>query len=53
MTLATLRVMGYCMMMGQVAGTAAAASVRQGIGIAGIDVPVLQSRLRQDGIVSI
>jgi hypothetical protein len=46
----SLRVMGYCMMMGQVVGTAAAASISENVPVARIDVPALQERLREDGL---
>ncbi len=52
-TQAALRVMGYCMMMGQVAGSAAAAAVRENTVVAEINVPTLQAWLRDDGIVNI
>ena len=51
--LATIRVMGYCMMMGQVVGSAAAASVKETAAVGAIDVAGLQRRLRDDGIPNV
>ena len=47
------RVMGYCCMMGQAAGTAAALAARDGILPGEIYIPALQERLRKDGIPNI
>lgn len=47
------RVMGYCCMMGQAAGTAAALAARGGILPGEIDIPTLQERLRKDGIPNV
>ncbi len=47
---ATLRVMGYCFMMGQVTGTAAAQSVRESKAAADISIADLQRNLATDGI---
>jgi hypothetical protein len=52
-TQATLRVMGYCMMMGQVIGTAAAGAVNEDVPVGAIDVSRLQERLRKDGIENV
>lgn len=45
-----LRIMGYCFMMGQAAGSAAAIAVNTGNSPAEIDVSALQQQLRQDGV---
>lgn len=45
------RNMAPCMVMGQAAGTAAALAAAYGISIADVDVPNLQDRLKQDGVL--
>ena len=45
-----LRIMGYCFMMGQAAGSAAAIAVEAGERPADIDVTALQRQLRRDGV---
>lgn len=47
------RVMGYCMMMGQVAGTAAALSAKEGILPTELDVKKLQATLKTDGMETV
>ena len=49
---ATLRVMGYCFMMGQVTGTAAVQSVCERKAAADISVADLQQKLATDGILN-
>jgi hypothetical protein len=46
---ASVRVSGPCFAMGQAAGTAAALSLRVGVGPAALDVGALQAELRRDG----
>lgn len=45
-----LRIMGYCFMMGQAAGSAAAIAIDSGKMPADIDVSILQQQLRKDGV---
>lgn len=45
-----LRIMGYCFMMGQAAGTAAALAVKGGVLPAQVNVQALQSQLLRDGV---
>jgi hypothetical protein len=45
-----LRVMGYCLMMGQAAGNAAAISAKDGVGCGKINVKKLQTALSKQGI---
>ena len=45
-----LRIMGYCFMMGQASGTAAAVSVRSGELPGEIDMHTLQYQLEKDGM---
>ena len=52
-THAQLRVMGYCMMMGQAAGTAASVCARGNIPAPDINVPELQKMLLADGLKNI
>lgn len=52
-TQAALRLMGFCMMMGQIVGLAAAASVKETAAVGAIDVAALQNRLRMDGIENV
>jgi len=52
-TQAALRLMGYCMMMGQVVGSAAAAGVKERAPVAAVDLVALQRRLRDDGIPNV
>ena len=47
------RVMGYCAMMGQAAGTAAALSVSDGVTTDKTDIGRLQKQLSADGILNI
>lgn len=45
-----LRIMGYCFMMGQAAGTASALCVKAGVLPEKVDVAALQAQLLRDGI---
>lgn len=45
-----LRIMGYCFMMGQAAGTAAALAAKAGVSPEKVDVSALQKTLLQDGV---
>lgn len=45
-----LRIMGYCFMMGQAAGTAAGIAINSGKMPPDIDVGALQQQLRKDGV---
>jgi len=45
-----LRVMGYCLMMGQAAGTAAAMCARENVACENADIPALQTALAKAGI---
>jgi hypothetical protein len=49
--LASVRVMGPCMVTGQAAGTAAAMAVKQGVEIRDLDVRRLQARLREGKVL--
>ena len=46
-----LRIMGYCFMMGQVAGTAAAISTRDLVILEKINIHALRDQLKKDGMV--
>jgi hypothetical protein len=48
---ASVRSMAQCMAMGQAAGTAAAYAVRDNVALTEIDVNVLQSHLRTEGVL--
>ncbi len=50
---ASLRVMGYCMMMGQIAGTAAAQSIKEEKLACDIDVSRLQKTLTAAGVANV
>lgn len=45
-----LRIMGYCFMMGQAAGTAAALSIKENCLPGDVDVTALQAQLLRDGV---
>lgn len=47
------RVMGYCMMMGQAVGTAAAIAAKDGRLLPDVDIKKLQNTLRKDGLENI
>ena len=48
--LSSVRVQTHCMVMGQGVGTAAAMALDGGGDMAGVDIPALQRRLRDDGV---
>ena len=50
LALASVRVMGPAMAIGEAAGKAAALSIRQGVQLRNIDVPALQKALRDEGV---
>ena len=45
-----LRIMGYCFMMGQAAGTAAALAVSKAVSPENVDIEALQKQLLNDGV---
>ena len=47
--LASARITGTCMAMGQAAGTAAALAAQTGVPLSQLDVELLQRRLREQG----
>ena len=49
--LATARVMGTCMAMGEAAGTAGALSVKAGVAPIDLDTSILQSKLKSQGVI--
>ena len=49
--LASARITGTCMAMGEAAGTAAAMAAREGVPVAKLDIGRLQGRLREQGAI--
>jgi hypothetical protein len=53
-TLGQIRLMGYCFMMGEAAGTAAALAVHTTDGAAdAVDVATLQAQLKENGVLTV
>lgn len=51
--LGQIRIMGYCYMMGQAAGLAAALSLQNNVNLCDLDVSLLQNELKKDGVETI